>query len=112
MGRGYNISSRPTKKRMSKLCRTSWRECMIDFFFMFGLVGGILGVGVFLPQLIKCIRTRKTRDIAGITYLILIINSIMWCVYGFSLNNYIIGVPNGIDVVLSAAIYGMKLKYG
>ena len=81
-------------------------------FFIFGLIGGILGVGVFLPQLIKCIRTRHTKDIAGWTYILLIINSVMWCVYGLSINNLVIGIPNGIDIGLASAIYGMKLKYG
>lgn len=85
---------------------------MTDITFIFGLGGGIIGVIIFLPQLIKCIITKKTRDIAGITYLLLIVNSIMWTTYGTLLSNWIIAVPNCIDVGLSAAIYTMKRMYG
>jgi MtN3 and saliva related transmembrane protein len=66
----------------------------------------------FLPQLIKIIRTKHTKDISLLMYLILGTGLFLWFVYGFLLRDLPIMIANGITFVLALAVVILRVKYG
>ena len=76
-----------------------------------GLVAAICTTTSFLPQAIRIIRTRHTKDLSLWMYLILTIGSFLWFTYGILLNDIPLIAANGITFLLTATILVLKLKY-
>lgn len=66
-----------------------------------GTIGGSLGVILFLPQLIKTVKTKSARDLSLMTYLLIFINVTFWMFYGLLTHNLIIYFFNSVGAVLS-----------
>ena len=82
---------------------------MIEFF---GIMGGALGVVIFIPQLIKSVRTKSTKDLSWWTYILITSNVIMWALYGIFKSDPFISVPNIIGTLLSLIMLTLKSRYG
>jgi MtN3 and saliva related transmembrane protein len=76
-----------------------------------GLIGAILTTIGFLPQMIKVIRTKQTRDISLGMYIIMIIGAVFWLTYGIILSSIPIIFANSISFVFVLIILIMKIKY-
>jgi len=74
-------------------------------------VAAVLGLCAFLPQAVKTLKTKKTRDISLGMYLIFWVGVILWLVYGFLLKNPPIIIVNAIVLVCASLILSFKLKY-
>lgn len=75
------------------------------------ITGVFLGLGS-LPQAIKIFRTRKARDIAPTSYVIMVFGSFIWILYGLELKSLPIMIPNMLGVVLGTVILVGWLRYG
>ncbi len=76
-----------------------------------GLIGAILTTIGFLPQMIKVIQTKQTRDISLGMYIIMIIGAVFWLTYGIILSSIPIIFANSISFVFVLIILIMKIKY-
>ncbi|HOV92440.1 MAG TPA: SemiSWEET transporter [Candidatus Kapabacteria bacterium] len=76
-----------------------------------GLIGAILTTIGFLPQMIKVIRTKQTRDISLGMYIIMIIGAVFWLTYGIILSSIPIIFANSVSFVFVLIILIMKIKY-
>lgn len=76
-----------------------------------GLIGAILTTIGFLPQMVKVIRTKQTRDISLGMYIIMIIGAVFWLTYGIILSSIPIIFANSISFVFVLIILIMKIKY-
>jgi len=76
-----------------------------------GLVAAVCTTSSFLPQAIKIIRTRHTKDLSLWMYLILTIGSFLWFTYGILLHDIPLIMANGITFLLTATILILKIKY-
>ncbi len=76
-----------------------------------GLIGAILTTIGFLPQMIKVIQTKQTRDISLGMYIIMIIGAVFWLTYGIILSSIPIIFANSISLVFVSIILIMKIKY-
>ncbi len=76
-----------------------------------GLVAAVCTTTSFLPQAIKIIRTRHTKDLSLWMYLILTIGSFLWFTYGILLQDIPLIAANGITFLLTATILILKIKY-
>jgi len=76
---------------------------------IFGLCAGAITVAGYLPQTIKTIRTRKTKDLALGTFLILALGALAWLIYGAFIGSMAIVITNSIVLVCSAIITIIKL---
>ena len=76
-----------------------------------GLIGAILTTIGFLPQMIKVIRTKQTRDISLGMYIIMIIGAVFWLTCGIILSSIPIIFANSISFVFVLIILIMKIKY-
>ena len=66
-----------------------------------GIIGGFLGVILFIPQIIKTFKTKSVNDLSYHTWLLIYMNVLFWLLYGVVKNDYIIIIPNSIAVFLT-----------
>ncbi len=84
----------------------------MDYVSIIGMVGATLTTISQVPQLIKILKTRHTKDLSINTYLVLLTGVILWIIYGLLLKEPPIYVANIVTGFLAAAILFYKLKYG
>lgn len=77
-----------------------------------GLLAGLCTTVSFLPQAVKCWRTRSTGDISLIMFLVLTAGVILWLIYGLILGDLPLVLANGVTLVLVASILFMKARFG
>ena len=76
-----------------------------------GLVSGTLTSLAAIPQVVKTLRTRHTRDISVWQPLLLSIGVALWIVYGMLIHNLPLILTNIIPLVCNALLAGLKLYY-
>ncbi len=77
-----------------------------------GLLAGALTTVSLIPQLVKCWRTKSTRDISLGTYAILLLGVSLWLAYGLMISDVPLIVANSVSLVIAAAIIVLKLRHG
>ena len=77
-----------------------------------GYLAGFFTTLAFLPQVVKCWKTKKTKDVSFLMFLIFVLGVFLWLIYGFLTHNLPIIIANLITFVLSLSILIAKLKYG
>jgi MtN3 and saliva related transmembrane protein len=77
-----------------------------------GYAAGAVTAFTFMPQVIKTWRDKSARDISLTMFLIAFINEIMWLVYGFMIDNFVIILTNSVMLLMSGIMIALKLKYG
>ena len=77
-----------------------------------GVLAGICTTGSLLPQVIKTIRTRNTKDISLLMYVLLTIGVVLWVAYGFLLKEFPIIIANGTSLLLTLSVLVLKIKHG
>ncbi|MBI2239923.1 MAG: SemiSWEET transporter [Magnetospirillum gryphiswaldense] len=74
-----------------------------------GSVAGGLTTLAFVPQVVKTLRTRQTRDISTAMWLMFCAGVALWLVYGVVLGAWPIIVANALTLVLAATVLAVKL---
>ncbi len=77
-----------------------------------GLIAGLCTTSSFLPQIIKTIRSKKTRDLSTGMYLTLSLGLFLWFVYGIFLRDIPLIITNGISFSFSAMVLFFKFRHG
>ena len=77
-----------------------------------GYAAGAVTAFTFMPQVIKTWRDKSARDISLSMFLIAFINEIMWLVYGFMIDNFVIILTNAVMLLMSGIMIALKMKYG
>lgn len=77
-----------------------------------GFVAGGIVVVASLPQIIKIIKTKQTKDISLPMYVALNIGVFLWNIYGFVTNQPAILIPNIIFQIFNLIILFLKIKHG
>ncbi len=76
-----------------------------------GLVAGTLTSIAALPQVIKTLRTRHTRDISIWQPLLLSVGVALWMVYGMLINDLPLILANIIPLACNCGLCVLKLFY-
>ena len=71
----------------------------------------ILGLCAFLPQAVKTLKTKQTKDISLGMYLVFWVGAVLWLVYGILLKNPPIIIINAVVLLCASIILFFKLKY-
>jgi len=76
-----------------------------------GALAGTLLMISFVPQVIHTWRTKSTRDVS--LWMLLAFNAgvTLWLVYGLILRKPSIIYANGVTLLLSLTLLGMKLRF-
>lgn len=76
-----------------------------------GLVAGFINISSFLPQIIKALQTKKTRDLSLATFLALSVGTCLWILYGVMVGSFAVTITNGIFLCLLFVIIVLKFRY-
>lgn len=76
-----------------------------------GLIAAFCTTTSFIPQAIKTIRTKNTKDISLAMYLIFSVGVSLWLVYGLLINDLPVIIANAITLVFALIILIYKLIY-
>ncbi len=77
-----------------------------------GLVAAFFTTFSFVPQALKIIKNRETKDISLLMYLTLEVGIFLWLVYGLFIKSMPIIVANGITLAFTTIVLALKLKFG
>jgi len=77
-----------------------------------GYLAGFFILISIIPQIVKSWKTKSTKDLSLLRYLVYVVGVILWTVYGLALNNGPMIVINSINLCLAASMIYLKLKYG
>ena len=76
---------------------------------IFATIAAVLTTGSFIPQALKTIKTRQTKDISMWMYLLFSIGLISWEIYGIIVVSWPIILANGITFALVLPILILKI---
>lgn len=84
---------------------------METFTLVLGLVAACLTTFAYLPQSLKAIKTRHTKDISLPMVIMLEAGLIIWLTYGILINSIPIIAANTVSIGFMTIILILKLKY-
>ncbi len=77
---------------------------------LIGAIAAFLTTASFLPQAIKTIKTRDTSGISFVMYLMFVVGVGFWLAYGVLLKNHVIIIANVVTFILAGAVLVVKVK--
>ena len=83
-----------------------------NLILILGLIAAGFTTFSFLPQSIKAIRTKHTKDLSIQTLLMLLTGMGLWLIYGILILNTPLIAANGISFVIMCVMLYLKIKYG
>jgi len=78
---------------------------------LIGIVAAILTTLAWLPQTIKTLKTKSTRDISLRMILTMNVGIMLWLIHGIAVSSTPLILANAITFPLSMSILVYKLKY-
>lgn len=75
-----------------------------------GYIAAFFSLIGFLPQTIKTIRTKQTRDLSLTSFGLIVVSTSLWCLYGLSIGSPAIWFTNGFIAVCSTMIVVIKIR--
>lgn len=83
----------------------------MNFISFIGYSAAFLTTIGFVPQFIKVVRTKKTKDISLWMYIILITGIFLWLTYGLIKNDWPIIIANIVTLILVIPILIYKMIF-
>ncbi|NMG83576.1 MAG: hypothetical protein GIS02_05155 [Methanosarcinales archaeon] len=83
----------------------------MNLITILGLIAATCTTISFLPQAIKTIRSKHTKDLSFGMYAVLTIGVFLWFVYGIFIKDIPVILANGITLVFTATILCLIIKY-
>jgi MtN3 and saliva related transmembrane protein len=77
-----------------------------------GAVAATLTTTAFLPQALRTIGTRQTRDISFWTQFLLFVGNNLWLAYGVLIGSWPLIVANVIGFFLVGVVLILKVRHG
>ena len=81
----------------------------MDYIEILGLAAAAFTTISNIPQALKIIRTKETKDISAMTYLALFIGLTIWVAYGILKNDLPIILANSISATICGIVLFLKL---
>ncbi len=83
----------------------------MNLITILGLIAATCTTISFLPQAIKTIRSKHTKDLSFGMYAVLTIGVFLWFVYGIFIKDIPVILANGITLIFTATILCLIIKY-
>jgi MtN3 and saliva related transmembrane protein len=77
-----------------------------------GYIAATLTTVAFVPQAWRTLRTRDTRALSLLMYLVFTVGIAFWLAYGLVLGSWPIIVSNALTLLLAGTILALKLRHG
>jgi MtN3 and saliva related transmembrane protein len=78
---------------------------------LIGILAGILTTSAFLPQVVKTIRTKSTKDISLGMFSVTATGLALWLTYGILSGALPVIIANAVSLPLCLTILAYKLRY-
>ena len=78
----------------------------------FGVMAGLCSMISFIPQIMKMRRERDATGVSLSMYAVTIFGFACWTTYGALSGSWPVMASNAICVLLTVAIFALRLKYG
>lgn len=85
---------------------------MDNIIDLIGFFSGFSTTIAFLPQVIKAYKTRSTKDVSLLMFLVFTIGVAGWLIYGVLLMNVPIIIANIVTLFLAFLILVAKIRFG
>jgi MtN3 and saliva related transmembrane protein len=82
----------------------------MDLTTLLGFIGAFFTTVCNIPQAVKMIKTKETKDVSAPTYIVLFIGLCIWVVYGIMKNDWPIIVANAVSALICATILYLKMS--
>jgi MtN3 and saliva related transmembrane protein len=76
-----------------------------------GYTAGAITTLTFLPQVLKTWKEKSAKNVSLLMFVIAFVNEVMWIIYGFLKNDWVIILTNIIMIVFCSIMIALKLKY-
>ncbi|MCX6789268.1 MAG: SemiSWEET transporter [Candidatus Gribaldobacteria bacterium] len=83
----------------------------MNYIVILGLVAAALTTFSSLPQVVKIIKIKETKDISLGMYVLVVAGIILWLVYGLLIGDLPLITANVVSLIFTATILGFKIKY-
>ena len=83
-----------------------------DGITLIGLIAAVCTTCSFLPQVIKILRSKKTKDVSLLMYTILTAGLFLWLIYGVILKDFPLIMANSMSLTLSICVLLLKIRHG
>ena len=83
----------------------------MNYVEVIGFAAGIGTTIAFLPQVIKIWKTKSTKDISLIMFVVFSIGVFLWLVYGILIDSIPVIIANFITFILTFIILIFKVRY-
>lgn len=83
----------------------------MNLITVLGLIAGTLTTISFVPQVIKVVTSKSTKDISFLMFLIFTIGVFAWLMYGLLINDLPVIIANFITFILSLIILSYKIRF-
>lgn len=83
----------------------------MNWITLIGLAAATGTTGAFLPQAIKTMRTKSTKDISLGMYSIITLGVILWIIYGILIKDLPVFLANAIVFLFTFTILILKVRY-
>lgn len=84
----------------------------MDHVLIIGLVAASLTTFAFLPQSLRAIKTRHTKDISLPMLVMMEVGVIIWIIYGWMISDIPLLFANTISFIFVTVTLILKVKYG
>jgi MtN3 and saliva related transmembrane protein len=83
----------------------------MKFIDIIGYLAGALTTISFLPQVIQVWKTRSTKDLSIVMFLLFSLGLVLWLIYGISAQQLPIILANGFTLLMALIIIIFKIIY-
>ncbi|MFH1325252.1 MAG: SemiSWEET transporter [archaeon] len=83
----------------------------MNWIILLGFAAAICTTISFLPQVIKTVRTKHTKDLSLIMYSVVAIGFVLWLTYGIIISDLPLILANTISLLLALTILVFKIRY-
>jgi len=83
----------------------------MNLIIALGLIGATLTTVSLLPQLVKVIKTRSTKDISAGMFVLFVTDFFIWLIYGILINDIPLIIANSFAFVEATIIFIFKIIY-
>ncbi len=77
-----------------------------------GFLAAVCTTASFVPQVWHILKTRDTRALSLMMYLLFTVGVVLWLVYGIMIGSAPVIVANSITLVLALVILTCKVRWG
>jgi MtN3 and saliva related transmembrane protein len=82
----------------------------MDYIVVIGLIAATLTAASYLPQVVKVIKTKKTRDFSLLWLLVLISGMVLWLIYSFLVDSVPLFISTVATITFLSIIISYKLR--